>query len=328
MINASFLLPVPPEAIIRDPDWNIFGGTAVPFENHWYRFFARWHKDTTHWGWATHSEIGCVVGDNPIGPWSEVHTVLGCTEANRWGSHAFHNPAIIFSEGKFWLFYTANYGNGEFWDHRNHQRIGVASADHPLGPWKRCTEPIVDVTPGSWDHFITACPTVARGPDGLYRMIYKGVSNGPLPFGGTVRMGLATAEHPAGPWTKQNGNFFCVEGVQFTSDDNYLWFQDGLFRAIVKDYGGHYQSKAKEALVLFTSPNALDWKLASPDPVLTTFHLTFGNERRGPFHRLEQPHLIFDPENRPIALCLSIKEQDDKVDEDLCYTVQVPLSSA
>lgn len=171
---------------------------------------------------------------------------------------------------------------------------------------------------------ITACPTVAAGPDGIYRMIYKGVSDGPLPFGGTVRMGLATARHPAGPWMKQQGNFFCVEGVQFTSDDNYLWFQDGLFRAIVKDYGGHFQSAAKEALVLFTSRNAMDWELVASDPVLTTFHLTIGNERKGPFDRLEQPQLVFDPEGRAVALCLSVHEKEG---DELAYTVQVPLAT-
>jgi len=233
----------------------------------------------------------------------------------------------MLAEGKFWLFYTGNHGNGEFWDHRNHQRIGVAVADHPLGPWRRSEKPIVDTTPGGWDHLITACPTVAQGADGIYRMIYKGVSEGELPFGGSVRMGLAIARHPAGPWVKQRGNFFCEEGVQFTSDDNYLWFQDGLFRAIVKDYGSHFQTKAKEALVLFTSPNALDWELVSPDPVLSTFHLTIGKERKGPFHRMEQPQLVFNSKGEAVALCLSIKEKPDDVDDDLCYTVQVPLLS-
>jgi len=328
MLNALSLLPVPPEGIFKDPEWNLWGGTALPFENRWYRIFARWPKKTTFNGWTTDSEIACAVGDNPIGPWTETQTLLGGIKNGQRDTYRFHNPAPIFAEGKFWLFYTQNHGNGEFWDHRNHQRISVAWAHHPLGPWQQSASPIIETTPGGWDHLITACPTVARGPDGLYRMIYKGVSEGPLPFGGTVRMGLATAEHPAGPWTKQPGNCFCVEGVQFTSDDNYIWFQDGLFRAIVKDYGGHYQKVAKEALVLFTSPDALNWELISPDPILTTFHLTMGKERQGPFHRLEQQQLVFAPEGQPIALCLAVKETDDKVNEDLGYIVQVPLSSA
>ena len=327
MITASSLLAVPPEGIFKDPDWHLWGGTALPFENKWYRIFARWPKNTSFDSWVSRSEIAGAVGDSPIGPWSDVRTLLGREESDKWDAHNFHNPAPIFAEGKFWLFYTGNRGNGEFWDHRNHQRIGVAVADHPFGPWKRSSQPIVDTTPGGWDHLIANCPTVTRGPDSLYRMVYKGVSEGPLPFGGTVRMGLAIAAHPAGPWEKQSGNFFCKEGVKFTSDDNYIWFEDGLYRAIVKDYGNHFQSQAKEALVLFTSRNALDWELVSPDPVLTTFHLTIGNDRRGPFFRLDQPQLIFDSGRCARALCLSIKEQPDKMNDDLSYTVQIPLRS-
>jgi hypothetical protein len=138
-------------------------------------------------------------------------------------------------------------------------------------------------------------------------------------------MGLATARHPAGPWTKQTGNFFYVEGVKFPSDDNYIWFEDGRYYAIVKDQGGHFQTVDRQALVLFASRDALNWELTSPDPVITTFRLVIDNRPKGPFERLDQPQLIFDPAGNARALCLSVKEKRDEENNDLAYTVNIPL---
>jgi hypothetical protein len=325
MITSDQLLPIPAQAIFNDPDWNVWGGTALEFKGRWYRIFARWHKKTTHWGWATHSEIACAVGDSPLGPWSDVRPLLKREETDAWDAHNFHNPCPVFAEGRYWLFYTGNRGDGTFWGHRNQQRVGVAVSDHPAGPYERQPEPLLDVTLGSWDHLITACPIVMRGPDGTYRMIYKGVSEGPPPFGGTVRMGLATAPHPSGPWTKQPGTFFSKEGVQFTTDDNFFWHEGGRFHAIVKDYGRHYQPHAEKALVCFSSTDARNWVPVAEDPTLLAYDVPFADGARGPFNRVDQPQIVFDSAGRKVALCLSIKEAPDKVDEDLCYSAMMPL---
>lgn len=327
-LTKSSLLPVPPEGILSNPDWHIWGGSVVPCGNEWYRIFARWRRCHGFNGWVTHSEIACAVGDNPVGPFDNAQTILGPRALSAWDGANCHNPLPLFADGKFWLFYTGNTGNGDFWCHRNNQRIGVAVADHPMGPWEQFDAPLIAPTPGSWDHLMTALPSVARGSDGIYRMLYKGVSAGPPPFGGNVRVGLATAAHPAGPWMKQDGNFFFVEGEQFPSDDNCLWFDGVLFRAIVKDYGRHFQDRADEALVLFESDDARTWHPTQPDPLLATFSLNFVDRGlRGPFSRLEQPEVVCDSNGHPIVLCLSVKEETDEVNDDIAYAVQVPLTN-
>ncbi len=324
-VTADALMPVPSHAIFRNEEWHSWGGSALPHEGRWYRIFARWPKSRSFDAWITHSEIACAVGDSPLGPWEASRTLLGREETSAWDAHNFHNPLPLYAEGKFWIFYTGNYGDGTFWDHRNHQRIGVAWATHPFGPWHRLDRPIVDTSAGQWDHLLTGCPIVAQGPDGLYRMIYKGVAEGELPRGGAVRIGSALAKNLAGPWKKQEGTFFCKEGVHFTTDDNFFWYENGCYHAIVKDYGSHYQNKAKEALVLFTSPDAKSWDLAAGDPVLTVFELEFESGRKGPFHRLDQPQLVRDEQGKAVALCLSIKENPDEISTDVSYTVMVPL---
>ena len=50
-----------------------------------------------------------------------------------------HNPTVIRARGKYYLYYMGNTGDGSFWSHRNNQRIGVAVADKPEGPWRDLT---------------------------------------------------------------------------------------------------------------------------------------------------------------------------------------------
>jgi hypothetical protein len=274
--------------------------------------------------------VAWATADAPGGP----YTIRGAaiaprsdgTPADAWDSANIHNPFPLEVDGKYYLYYTGNHGDGDWWTHRNHQRIGVAVADHPGGPWRRRPAPLLDVTPGSWDAIVANCPVVTRGGDGRFYMVYKGVSEGPRPFGGQVRMGLAIAERPEGPFVKQPGNFFDAPGVKFPSDDNYIWHDGTRFHAIVKDYGGHFQKVAREALVLFTSADCRRWELA-PDPVLSTFHLRHADGTTSPLlHRLDQPQLVFDrATGRPVTLLLAVKERDDKDDADLSYHVQVPL---
>lgn len=327
-LHPSHLQPVPAHGVLRDPDWHIWGGGVVRTDDGVYHLLvARWRREHGFNAWVTHSEIARATAPNPGGPYTMQGTVIGRRNDGGWDAHNQHNPFPIAHAGKFYCYYTGNFGDGDWWTHRNHQRIGVAVADHPAGPWKRSDRPLVDVTPGSWDHTIANCPVVTLGGDGRFYMVYKGVSEGPAPFGGVVRMGLAIAEHPEGPFIKHPGNFFDAPGAQFPSDDNYIWFAKGKFQAIVKDYGGHFQRRAKEALVLFESSDCMHWNLVGDDPTLTTFDLHFADGRSiGPLHRLDQPQLVFDPiTGQPTTMLVAVKERDDSDDADLSYNVQVPL---
>ena len=327
ILPRSSLQPLPAHAILRDPNWHIWGGGMVRTDDGvCHLLIARWRKEFGFAAWVTHSEIAHATAIEPTGPYTIRGTVLGRRSPGFWDSDNAHNPMPLAHGGKYYLYYTGNYGNGDWWTHRNHQRLGVAVADHPAGPWLRRDTPLVDVTPGSWDHQITACPIVTAGADGRFYMVYKGVANGPQPFGGQVRMGLAIAERPDGPFVKQPGNFFDAPGAKFPSDDNFVWHAHGAFHAIVKDYGGHFQRHAKEALVLFNSPDARHWQPASPDPLLSLFELHWADGRIvKPLARLDQPQLWHNAAGQPAILFLAVKEHDDKNDTDVSYNVHVPL---
>ncbi len=67
----------------------------------------------------TACECGIAEAWNEPGHWSEF-----------WDADVTHNPNVLFHDGKYYLFYMGQFGDGKNYPmHRNHQRIGVAVAE-------------------------------------------------------------------------------------------------------------------------------------------------------------------------------------------------------
>lgn len=337
--------PVEARSVIRDPDWFIWGGGTVrTADGTCHLFVARWPKREGFNAWVTHSEIAYATSPDPLGPYT-VHGPVFEPRPGFWDADNLHNPLIQEFDGKYYLYYSGNFGPRDgtkdgWWIHRNHQRAGVAVADHPAGPWRRFDQPLIQTTPGGTDHLLTSSPTVARRKDGKYVLIYKGVSDGPMPFGGKVRMHVALGDRPDGPFVKQPVTVFGHKTLQFPTDDNFIWSQraangDGRLYAIVKDYRGVYAHQArpgqagpdameKESLVLFTSEDGLDWRLAR-HPYVSDFRLRWADGRVSDrLHRLDQPQIWLE-NGKPSVLFLAVKANDDGDNADLSYNVQVSL---
>lgn len=104
-----------------------------------------------------------------------------------------------------------------WWAYRNLQRIGVAVADHPTGPWTRGTSPVIDVSPGEWDGLMTSNPTVCETVDGRILIMYKGVAEGHPPKGGAVNAGVAFADHSLGTFRSSQAQLECAAHEGFLS---------------------------------------------------------------------------------------------------------------
>ncbi len=100
--------------------------------------------------------------------------------------------------GKYYLYYHGNGGRG--------YRLGVATASHPLGPFKKHGDkPILTVGPkGTWDETHVACAMVLKERADRYIMWYSG--HGRSGKHRKWSIGLATADSPLGPWKKHKGN--------------------------------------------------------------------------------------------------------------------------
>jgi hypothetical protein len=298
-------------------------------DDKYHLFYSRWPRKFGMNAWVSHSEIAHAVSDSPEGPFSFKDVALPPRGAEYWDGMVTHNPTIRCFDNKYYLYYMGNRGDGKLvtpelnWTHRNNQRIGVAVADDPNGPWQQFDAPIIDVSPDSTAHdaLMTSNPSVTNMPDGRYLAVYKAVAKKkPMPFGGPVVHLTAIADSPTGPFVKQNKPVFVVgEDVLFPAEDPYVWYQDNCFYAIVKDQNSYFVD-AGRSLVLFYSLNGLDWKLAS-HPLISTLQIQWSDSLQQGLEAVERPQLYLE-NGKPKALCVAVKEGGGV---NHSFNVQIPL---
>ncbi|MHB8997526.1 MAG: glycoside hydrolase family protein [Armatimonadota bacterium] len=315
------LQPVPRHARFAMPGWHVWCGTICRNpEGSYALLFSRWPTSTTFNGWVTHSEIGVALADSPTGPFAFHSLILPGAGGDVWDAHVTHNPAVMEFEGRYYLYYMGNRGNGEFWNHRNNQRIGVAVADHPCGPWQRFDQPLIDVNKSSWDYMITSNPTVCPTRDGCFLMIYKTCTDGPLPFGGDVYHAAAFADSPTGPFTRLEDPIFTCEGVKFPAEDPSVWYHDGAYHVVCKDMQGCFTEQGP-GLVEFTSSNARDWQL-SKHPFVSPRQIIWEDGEIQPVKLLDRPQ-VYVEDGVPTTLSCAIKPDEGETET---YNIQIPLA--
>ena len=203
----------------------------------------------------THSEVAHAIGNSPLGEFKFVDVALPARGKQFWDGLCTHNPTVLRIGNRYYLYYMGNTGDGQAmpslnWVHRNNQRIGVAVAENPNGPWARFDRPVLDVSPdpNADDALMTSNPAVTVRPEGGVLMIYKAVARQrPLPFGGPVVHLTATSDSPTGPFTKQMRPIFTAPGVNFAAEDPFVWYDYARRRyfAIVKDNDGYFTHAGK-----------------------------------------------------------------------------------
>lgn len=325
---AAMRQPVPATAKFSDPEFNIWCGSAVRGDDgRYHMFYSRWPRKLGHVAWVTHSEVAHAVSDSPFGPWKHQDVALPARGAGFWDGSCTHNPTVLRIGAKFYLYYMGNFGDGVAqkplnWTHRNHQRIGVAVADSPNGPWQRFDKPVVDVgsESSSPDALMTSNPSVAVRPEGGVLMTYKAVGlKRPLPFGGPVVHLVATADKPTGPFTRHPGEIFGARGVVFAAEDPFIWHGGDRYWAVVKDNEGHFTGRGY-SLALWQSTDGFAWKLAK-HPFVSTPEITWADGRTQKLNALERPQVLFE-NGVPIALFCAAA---DNASRDGSFNVQIPL---
>jgi len=315
---SKWIQPVPASSKFGLDSFMVWCGSAVKGnDGKYYLFYSRWPRASTHQAWVTHSEVAVAVSNKPTGPFKHVKVVLPKRDKKYWDADVTHNPTVYKFGKKYYLYYMGNYGNGEWWNHRNHQRIGVAVANNPLGPWKRFDKPIIDTSYKSFDHLMAANPAIVKRPDGKYLMIYKGVGEGKMPFGGVVLHGAAIANNPEGPFVKQPNRIFVKDTVKFAAEDPFVWYQQGKYWAIVKDFKGSF-TKAGLSLALFESSDGLDWKPAK-NTLVSTVQIPWVDGVKK-VTKLERPQLLIE-NGIPTVLFCAVYDGDDN------YNVAIPLKA-
>lgn len=323
-----------PESKFEDDKWSIWGASLVKGEDGLYHmFYSRWEKELG-WAWVTDSEIAHAISKSPFGPFEFKDVALPARGKDFWDGLCTHNPNVHKFNGKYYLYYMGNTGDGKVVSspgnlvinpiHRNNQRIGVAVADDPNGPWQRFDSPLIDVSAdnNAIDALMVSNPSVTQRPDGGYLMVYKAVGKKKAGiWGGPVVHCVATSEKPTGPFIKFDKPIFQAKEYDFPAEDPFIWYQDGLYRAIVKDMHGAF-TNAGRALVLFESEDGIDWKLSN-QPLVYGLEINWNNGQKQKVIHLERPQLYIE-NGLPVALlCAS-----DILDKDgilQSFNVQIPV---
>lgn len=324
---STWITPLPPTAAFVDPGFYIWCGSATRGDDGKYHmFYSRWKRALGHHAWVTHSEIAHATAPSPTGPFVHQSVVLPRRGAAFWDGLCTHNPTILRARGKWLLYYMGNTGDdlsqhGKLnWTHRNNQRVGLATADQPEGPWTRLDAPVVAPTPGFHDALCTTNPTVCQKPDGTFLMVYKGVGMAsPLPFGGPVLHVSASAPNPEGPFVKHPEAVFVKPGVHFAAEDPFIWRGADRYWAVVKDMEGVFTGAGK-SLALFESGDGVKWNLAA-HPLVSGLEVTWQHKGKQKMFSLERPQLVLE-NGLPTALLCAV-DFDEKREHSM--NVQIPL---
>ncbi|MDO6518764.1 glycoside hydrolase family protein [Zobellia uliginosa] len=325
---------VSPKSIFRNDSLSIWGGSMVKGEDGLYHmFYSQWPKNIG-WEWVNYSVIAHAVSESPFGPFKHKDVTLPDRGAEFWDGSTTHNPTVHKFNGKYYLYYMGNTGDKKIvstpgkpkinWVHRNNQRIGVAVADSPNGPWKRFDKPVLDISPNddALDALMTSNPSVCQMPDGKILMVYKAVGKkDPLPGGGPVVHMVAIADSPTGPFKKYPDPVFTFEGERFPAEDPYIWYQDGKFRAIVKRIKN--DGKTREfSLVHYDSEDGIQWEKAKYFEISKRI-VEWENGRTQQFEHLERPQVYME-NGEPIALLCAADTLDAKGIRE-SFNIQIPL---
>lgn len=212
--------------IFISKDFYTWGASVVKGDDGKYHmFYARWPhgerkdaSDTLNYifngfrGWNKYSEIAYAVSDNITGPFHYVATVLkGTGDKSRWDRFTFHNPLIRKFDGSYYLYFISNSFDSSYtlnrattkenlqWLKYNcTQKIGVVKAKSiaDLANGNYIESPSWLMAPDNKQTFEVATnPTVVRGPDGKFYMMYKSRK----PNVGNMTFGMAIADKPDGP---------------------------------------------------------------------------------------------------------------------------------
>lgn len=324
--------PIPATAAFRDPGYFVWGGSMVRGnDGRYHLYYSRWKLADGFQSWVTRSEVAHAVGNSPEGPFHFHDVVLPPRGKQFWDGLVTHNPTIHRFGGKYYLYYMGNTGDGIVtsslnWTHRNNQRIGVAVASNPNGPWKRFDKPVIDVSadPNAPDSLCVANPGITQGRDGKFYLLYKAVGRQkPLPFGGPVVHLMAIGDSPLGPFHKQLKPLFTIPGSNFPFEDPYFWFDHNRDRyfVIIKDQQGVISGLGHKSLVLFESSDAEHWDKAL-HPFVSDLELHWHGRPVEHVEALERPQLAFDETGNPLALIVAIRKDDWH-----SYNVRIPLAS-
>jgi alpha-L-fucosidase len=167
-------------------------------------------------------------------------------------------------------------------DAHQHERIGLATAKSPYGPWTRSDKPILDVVPNSWEQYLVANPSPFVFEDGRVMLYYKGVEKLK-----THAIGVAFANNWAGPYKRMSDKPF---EMGMGAEDPTVWYEDGKFHAMMLDHNHKFSEKE---IYYAQSKDGLAWEVES-NPVAITKNIRLKDGTINKHGAMERPSVLIE----------------------------------
>lgn len=278
--------------MVSVPGWCVWCGSMVRTpDGKCHLFLSMWEqKWEFETGWSTHSNIGYAVSDEPDGKYEFKGIILkGSGIENGFDRDSVHNPFAIRHDGNFYVYYSANYGDGIMKTHTKNQKIGVAYAKDPLGEWTRFDTPIFKKPSGEPEDVLTTNPSICQMADGRFIMIYKMVRKSD----NKVIISAAFSESPLGPWRISDTPIFDIPGAHFAAEDPCVYRIKNKLYCLLHDMKNYYVPDKFRTIIQFESENGIDWKPADPLFVCSRT-VDFEGEGKKLIYRLERPFMYIE----------------------------------
>ncbi|AQQ09949.1 Beta-xylosidase [Sedimentisphaera cyanobacteriorum] len=306
----NFLKSKTAKNVIANDKYYVWGLSVAKWKDgRYHAYYNRWPKSRGFGAWLHSSEIVHAVAEKPEGPFETKNVVLKSRKSSGWGLVNSSNPYVCLANGKICLYYISNdiseikagveeseilsqswlSQNGK--TVRNTQRIGVAIADRPEGPFRRSEFPAV-VPHGNFKN-IAVNPAVIY-QDGSYMMIMKGDD---ARREGWFRIQLiGESETPEGPFKFDQKPVFAKR----QTEDACIWYDKGLeeYFMVCHVLGGN-------DLRCFKSSDKKNWEPNS-QPVFTEKHIKLDNGKIWNPRRMERPFVLTDSQGNPVMAYFSV----------------------
>ncbi|WP_242202123.1 glycoside hydrolase family protein [Aestuariivivens insulae] len=322
---SKLIQPVPFHSVLKDPNNYVWGASMVEGEDQKYHiYYSTWPKSEGFGGWLDHSVIAHAIADAPEGPYKHKEVILKGFSKGHWNEQSAHNPHIKKFGNKYYLYFISHvnedFGKGSKKEnHRWGQRIGVAVADDPNGPWAVSKSPLIEYQEGKGAEGYMVNPSVCQKPDGSFLMIFKTRSNTPELKDRMIQC-MATSLSPDGPFTIAENPILTDK----EAEDPFLWFQDKMYYAILDDQRGLYTGS--HGLALFISEDGENWQAAETPNVMEP-KITWEDGTVSELKYLERPQVWFNKEGKPAMLFCAAQFKKTESDVNLSFNVHIPIKT-
>lgn len=287
-----------------DGYWIWCGSVVKGDDGRYHMYASRWERGLSfspHW--VTNSQVVHAVSDIPKGPYVFADVALPARGDGFWDGRMTHNPTVHrHPDGRYILYYTGTTYAAPMptpqtpashelaWNEaRSNQRVGIAIADSPDGPWQRFDKPLLQTRPGKWDAWMNTNPAAVIHQDGSVLLYYKAVGFSK----DLLRYGVARADRVEGPYQRVTDEpIFRFDSTSDHIEDAFAWHNGLAYEMIFKDMRGGIAGEPK-AGVHALSDDGIHWKLAEhPLAYSRTVRWDDGTTTQQAF--LERPQLLIE----------------------------------